>query len=105
MMQLKFYNCHDSEIVGIANSRVAEVNSLNMGKLPGHLFVSFFEVNCTPSGKKMVYNFKHILTHPSMHRSHADYGSLGGEATQCSWQTRCGYMLNIDFTQDATVYT
>ena len=47
----------------------------------------------------MVYNFKHILTHPSMHRSHADYGSLGGEATQCSWQTRCGYMLNIDWFQ------
>ena len=45
MTQIKFYNCRmkrSENLIGTANSRAAEVNSLNLSKLPG---VSFFIMN------------------------------------------------------------
>ena len=51
-------------------------------------FVFVFQgYNFTPSEKKSVYNFKHVLAHPSMYRNQTITVWVRGEATQSSWQT------------------
>ena len=59
-----------------------------------YFVIYFFETNCTPSGKKMVCNFKCVLAHPSMHTIEVWMVkplSVAGK--------HCGYMLSTEFTQ------